>query len=70
LPRQTIDLTDETKGHLERMSRDIGMSQNALVNLAVATMLAKYKVEGMRIFFDLISQPETKVNNCRSKTNE
>lgn len=60
MSRQSIDLPDEIKCGLECMSKSIGMTQNALVNLAVATMLAKYKAEGMRIFFDLISLPETK----------
>jgi hypothetical protein len=60
LSRQSIDLPEEIKSDLEKMSKGIGMTQNALVNLAVATMLAKYKAEGMRIFFDLISQPEIK----------
>jgi len=55
LSRQSIDLPEEIKSDLEKMSKDIGMTQNALVNLAVATMLAKYKADGMRIFFDLIS---------------
>jgi len=59
MPRQSIDLPSEIKSDLEKMSKGIGMTQNALVNLAVATMLAKYKAEGMRIFFDLISQPDT-----------
>jgi|GEM_PF-1383258 hypothetical protein len=56
--RLSIDLPLDVKGELEKMSKDIGMTQNALVNLAVATMVTKYKAEGMRIFFDLISQPE------------
>lgn len=60
LPRQSIDLPEEVKSDLQKMSKDIGMTQNALINLAVATMLAKYKAEGMRLFFDLISQPETR----------
>jgi len=60
LSRQSIDLPDEIKSNLEKMSKDIGMTQNALVNLAVATMLAKYKADGMRIFFDLISKSGTK----------
>jgi hypothetical protein len=60
LSRQSIDLPEEIKSDLEKMSKGIGMTQNALINLSVATMLAKYKAEGMRIFFDLISQPEIK----------
>lgn len=58
--RQSIDLPNEVKSDLEKMSKDIGMSQNGLANLAIATMLAKYKAEGMKIFFDLISQPDTR----------
>lgn len=60
LPRQSIDLPEGVKNDLQKMSKDIGMTQNALVNLAVATMLAKYKAEGMGLFFDLISKPETR----------
>ena len=39
------------------MATAVGMTQNALINLAVATMVVKYEAEGMRIFFDLISLP-------------
>lgn len=40
------------------MATTFGMTQNALINLAVATMVVKYEAQGMRIFFDLISLPE------------
>jgi len=46
LSRQSTDLPDEIKSDLEKMSKGIGMTQNALVNLSVATTLEKYKAEG------------------------
>jgi len=42
------------------MAAAFGITQNALINLAVATMVAKYDVEGTRTFFDLISPPHKK----------
>jgi len=39
------------------MATAFGMTQNALISLAVATMVVKYEAEGTRIFFDLISLP-------------
>jgi len=57
LTRQSIELPETVKEGLDKMATDFGMTQNALVNLAVATMVVKYEAEGMRIFFDLISQP-------------
>ena len=55
--RQSIELSETVKEGLDRIASTVGMTQNALINLAVATMVAKYQAEGMRIFFDLISQP-------------
>ena len=45
------------KEGLDKMAIAFGMTQNALINLAVATMVVKYEAEGTRIFFDLISLP-------------
>jgi len=60
LARQSIELPETVKESLNKMASVCGMTQNALINLAVATMIAKYEVEGMRIFFDLISPPNKK----------
>lgn len=60
MPRQSIELPPSVKDSLDKMSTDFGMTQNSLINLAVATMVAKYEVEGTRIFFDLISLPNIK----------
>jgi len=60
MARQSIELTDKVKEQLDFMSATLGMTQNALINLAVATMVAKFESEGMRIFFDLISLPTGK----------
>lgn len=60
LPRQSIELPETVKEVLDKMATAFGMTQNALINLAVATMVAKYDVEGTRIFFDLISPPQKK----------
>jgi len=57
LPRQSIELPDTVKKGLDKMATAFGMTQNALISLAVATMVTKYEVEGTRIFFDLISLP-------------
>lgn len=57
MPRQSVELNESVKKGLDEMARACGMTQNALINLAVATMMAKYEAEGMRIFFDLISLP-------------
>lgn len=57
MPRQSIELPETVKEGLDKMATDFGMTQNALINLAVATMVVKYEAEGTRIFFDLISQP-------------
>ena len=57
MTRQSIELPETIKEGLDKMATAFGMTQNALINLAVATMIAKYEAEGTRIFFDLISQP-------------
>jgi len=57
VPRQSIELPDKVKKGLDNMATAFGMTQNALISLAVATMVVKYEVEGTRIFFDLISLP-------------
>ena len=57
LPRQSIELPDTVKDGLDKMASAFGMTHNALINLAVATMVVKYEAQGTRIFFDLISLP-------------
>ena len=57
MPRQSVELPETIKEGLEKMAVAFGMTQNALINLAVATMVVKYEAEGTRIFFDLISAP-------------
>ena len=57
MARQSIELSETVKEGLDKMATAFGMTQNALINLAVTTMVVKYEAEGMRIFFDLISQP-------------
>ncbi|GAB6152889.1 hypothetical protein JCM17380_55430 [Desulfosporosinus burensis] len=57
MPRQSIELPDKVKKGLDTMATAFGMTQNALISLAVATMVVKYEAEGTRIFFDLISLP-------------
>ena len=57
MPRQSIELSEMIKEGLDKMATAVGMTQNALINLAIATMVVKYEAEGMRIFFDLISLP-------------
>jgi len=57
LSRQSIELPDTVKKGLDKMATAFGMTQNALISLAVATMVVKYEAEGTRIFFDLISLP-------------
>ena len=57
MPRQSIELPDTVKTGLDKMATAFGMTQNALISLAVATMVVKYEAEGTRIFFDLISLP-------------
>jgi len=57
LPRQSIELPNTVKNGLDKMATAFGMTQNALISLAVATMVVKYEAEGTRIFFDLISLP-------------
>ena len=57
MPRQSIELPDTVKKGLDKMATAVGMTQNALISLAVATMVVKYEAEGTRIFFDLISLP-------------
>lgn len=60
MARQLIKIPESIKDGLEEMSKVLGMTQNALINMAVATTVAKYQVEGMRIFFDLISPPSNR----------
>lgn len=57
MARQSVELPELVKEGLDKMATTFGMTQNALINLAVTTMVAKYEAEGMRIFFDLISPP-------------
>ena len=60
MPRQSIELPETVKEVLDKMAAAFGMTQNALINLAVATIVAKYDVDGTRIFCDLISAPHKK----------
>lgn len=57
MTRQSIELPEIVKEGLDKMATNFGMTQNALINLAVTTMVVKYEAEGTRIFFDLISPP-------------
>lgn len=57
MSRQSIELPENIKVGLDKMAATFGMTQNALINLAVTTMVVKYDAEGTRIFFDLISPP-------------
>lgn len=57
MARQSIELPETVKEGLDKMATAFGMTQNALINLAVTTMVVKYETEGTRIFFDLISPP-------------
>lgn len=57
MARQSIELSEMVKEGLDKMAIAFGMTQNALINLAVTTMVVKYEAEGTRIFFDLISSP-------------
>lgn len=57
MSRQSIELPEKVKKGLDDMAMAFGMTQNALISLAVATMVVKYEAEGTRIFFDLISLP-------------
>lgn len=57
MSRQSIELSVKIKEGLDKMASTFGMTQNALINLAVTTMVVKYDAEGTRIFFDLISPP-------------
>ena len=57
LPRQSIELPGTVKDGLDKMATAFGMTQNALVNLAVTTMVVKFEAQGTRIFFELISLP-------------
>lgn len=62
IDRQSVEIPGSIKDGLEKMSKTLGMTQNALINMAVATMVAKYQAKGMKIFFDLISPPGYKKN--------
>ena len=57
MTRQSIELPETVKEGLDKMATAFGMTQNALITLAVTTMVVKYEAEGTRIFFDLISPP-------------
>ena len=45
MPRQSIELPDTVKKGLDKMATAFGMTQNALISLAVATMVVKYEAE-------------------------
>ena len=61
MTRQSIGVPETVKEGLDKMATALGMTQNALINLAVITMVAKYEAEGTRIFFDLISPSTSSV---------
>lgn len=55
-----VTLPTEIKGELERLSTEIGLSQNQLVVLAVHSLLANYKEKGSFIFADLLNPEHRK----------
>lgn len=61
MARQTIDLPDDIKRDLNEMSKELGMTQSALMVLAINTLVARYREDGMKIFFDLLT-PKKKEN--------
>lgn len=57
----TVYLTETPKRNLEEMSKETGIPQAQLINLATISMLENYKVKGSFIFADLLN-PEHKHN--------
>jgi hypothetical protein len=51
----TVYLTDKPKKSLEEMSKETGIPQAQLINLATISMLENYKVKGSFIFADLLN---------------
>lgn len=51
----TVYLTETPKKRLEEMSKETGIPQAQLINLATISMLENYKGKGSFIFADLLN---------------
>lgn len=55
-----INIPDETRNDLEKMSEATGLSMNSLARMAVQSLIANYELNGTLIFAGLLN-PDYKI---------
>ncbi|MDT9027465.1 hypothetical protein [Rossellomorea yichunensis] len=55
IKKLTVSMPDSVKKGLEKMSVEVGMSQNQLFVIAAQSLLANYEAKGSFIFADLLN---------------
>ncbi|MEH7070750.1 hypothetical protein V7034_21320 [Priestia megaterium] len=53
--KMPVSLPESVKQDLEKMSAEVGLSQNQLLVMAAQSLLANYKKKGSFIFVDLLN---------------
>ncbi|WP_176586028.1 hypothetical protein [Priestia megaterium] len=53
--KMPVSLPESVKQDLEKMSAEVGLSQNQLLVMAAQSLLANYKAKGSSIFADLLN---------------
>lgn len=55
IKKMPVSLPESVKQDLEKMSAEVGLSQNQLLVMAAQSLLANYKAKGSFIFADLLN---------------
>lgn len=61
MKRLPINMPESLKTELEKMSEEVGLSQNQLAVMALHSLVANYELKGSFIFADLLN-PEHRGN--------
>jgi len=59
--RMPISMPEDLKDELEKMAKELGLSQNHLTVMAIQSLIANYNARGTFIFGDLLN-PEHRDN--------
>ncbi|QSX24485.1 hypothetical protein [Priestia megaterium] len=64
IKKMPVSLPESVKEDLEKMSTEVGLSQNQLLVMAAQSLLANYETKGSFIFVDLLNpEHRNKKNN-------
>jgi len=55
IKKMPVSLPESVKEDLEKMSAEVGLSQNQLLVMAAQSLLANYEAKGSFIFADLLN---------------